>query len=200
MHKNDRTEYIKEIMNCPKCQHKLHEQSEICPYCGIVFEKYLKYHAERTDQQDSQPPMVTLYEEHEAEPLTGFLFYEAQQSTSAYFIGRSIIFAGLIIWSWQLISPSIESNAVGNSFLHRVNLPFHEAGHIIFRPFGAFITSLGGTLGQLLMPLICMGGVIGQNPRPFRCIGSVMVGRRKFSGYCAVYERCTSGTITAIGW
>ena len=62
---------------------------------------------------------------------------------------------------------SIESNVVGESFLHRVNLPFHEAGHIIFRPFGAFITSLGGTLGQLLMPLICMGVLLVKTRDPF---------------------------------
>jgi len=42
------------------------------------------------------------------------------------------------------------------SFMHLVNLPFHEAGHIVFRPFGEFITSLGGSLGQILMPLICL--------------------------------------------
>ena len=58
------------------------------------------------------------------------------------------------------MSASIESNMAGNSFLHLVNLPFHEAGHIISRPFGAFITSLGGTPGQLLMPFICMGTLL----------------------------------------
>ena len=65
------------------------------------------------------------------------------------------------------MSPSIESNSVGNSFLHLVNLPFHEAGHIIFRPFGAFITSLGGTLGQLLMPTICMSVLLLRTRDPF---------------------------------
>jgi len=157
----------KETMNCPKCRHELHVQSDICPHCGIVFEKYLKYHSVQTDQRDDQPPIVTLYEEDEAQPLTQFLFQEAQQATLAYFSGRSIIFAGLIIWSWQLISASIESNAVGNSFLHLVNLPFHEAGHIVFRPFGAFITSLGGTLGQLLMPSICAGVLLIKTRDPF---------------------------------
>ena len=153
---------IKEIMNCPKCLRELHLQSEICPHCGIVFEKYFKYHPEQTDQQNVQSSNVTLYEEDEVKPLTRFLFHETQQSTLAKFLGRSIIFAGLIIWSWQLISTSIESNAVENSFLHFVNLPFHEAGHIIFRPFGTFITSLGGTLGQLLMPSICMSVLLIQ--------------------------------------
>jgi hypothetical protein len=40
--------------------------------------------------------------------------------------------------------------------MHIINLVFHEAGHVIFRPFGWFITILGGTLGQLLMPTIVM--------------------------------------------
>lgn len=55
---------------------------------------------------------------------------------------------------------SIESNYAGKSFLHLINLPFHEAGHVLFRPFGAFITSLGGSLGQLLMPLICFATLL----------------------------------------
>lgn len=36
-----------------------------------------------------------------------------------------------------------------------VNLIFHEAGHVLTLPFGAFIHALGGTLGELGVPLIC---------------------------------------------
>ena len=43
-----------------------------------------------------------------------------------------------------------------DSFWHLINLPFHEAGHVVFRLFGRFMTSLGGSLGQLLMPIVCM--------------------------------------------
>jgi len=70
-------------------------------------------------------------------------------------IGRIIILAVLLIWGWKLIFASIASNAAGKSFLHLANTPFHEAGHVFFRPFGSFLHSLGGTLGQLLMPMIC---------------------------------------------
>ncbi|CAK8724819.1 Zincin peptidase [Candidatus Electrothrix aarhusensis] len=63
--------------------------------------------------------------------------------------------AVLLIWGWKLIFASVASNAAGKSFLHLVNTPFHEAGHVFFSPFGSFLHSLGGTLGQLLMPLIC---------------------------------------------
>lgn len=38
--------------------------------------------------------------------------------------------------------------------LDHVNLAFHEAGHIFFGVFGTWTGFLGGTLGQLLMPLL----------------------------------------------
>lgn len=70
-------------------------------------------------------------------------------------LGRILLLIVLVLWSWKFIFASVASNTAGSSFLHLVNTPFHEAGHVIFRPFGRLITSLGGTLGQLLMPLIC---------------------------------------------
>ena len=39
--------------------------------------------------------------------------------------------------------------------MHMINLPFHEAGHILFAPFGRFMMSLGGSLLQVLVPLVC---------------------------------------------
>lgn len=38
------------------------------------------------------------------------------------------------------------------SFLDLVDLPIHEAGHLIFRPFGEFMGVAGGTLLQLIVP------------------------------------------------
>lgn len=38
-----------------------------------------------------------------------------------------------------------------------LNILFHEAGHWIFGIFGRFIGVLGGTLGELLMPLMFFG-------------------------------------------
>ena len=38
--------------------------------------------------------------------------------------------------------------------MHRINLVFHEAGHVLFIPFGDFMSVLGGSLGQLIMPLV----------------------------------------------
>jgi hypothetical protein len=70
--------------------------------------------------------------------------------------GRVILLLVLIIWGWRFMTSSIEGGYVASSFLHLVNLAFHEAGHVIFGFFGRFLMSLGGTLGQVLMPCVCL--------------------------------------------
>ncbi len=84
-----------------------------------------------------------------------------------YRAGRLIVLVGLAIWGWTFMSASVASNAVGESFMHNINLPFHEAGHIIFSPLGRFMQVLGGTLGQLLIPCLCVGAFLLKNHDPF---------------------------------
>jgi hypothetical protein len=43
----------------------------------------------------------------------------------------------------------------GVRLLHPANLMFHEAGHAIFGWAGYYTVILGGTIGQLLVPLAC---------------------------------------------
>jgi hypothetical protein len=43
------------------------------------------------------------------------------------------------------------------SLLHGSILIFHEAGHVIFLPFGEFMMVLGGSLFQLMVPLFLVG-------------------------------------------
>ncbi|GGJ34842.1 hypothetical protein [Deinococcus roseus] len=43
------------------------------------------------------------------------------------------------------------------SLLDYANLIFHEAGHILFGPFGELMMYLGGSLTQILIPLLCSG-------------------------------------------
>jgi hypothetical protein len=48
------------------------------------------------------------------------------------------------------------------TFLHLVDLVFHEAGHVIFGFFGRFIAVLGGSLNQVLVPALCTGVFIAR--------------------------------------
>ena len=60
---------------------------------------------------------------------------------------------GLAIWTFALLRTPLPQ--LGGSFLHLINLVFHEAGHIIFAPFGGFMMTLGGSLLQVIVPLVC---------------------------------------------
>jgi hypothetical protein len=81
--------------------------------------------------------------------------------------GRALLLVFLAIWGLRLMATTVESNGVGESCLHLVNLPFHEAGHVFFTPFGDFIRVLGGTLGQLIMPMTCCLVLLLRTRDPF---------------------------------
>ena len=46
---------------------------------------------------------------------------------------------------------------MNGSFLDLVDLPIHEFGHILFSPFGQFVSVAGGSLFQVIMPAIFAG-------------------------------------------
>ena len=66
----------------------------------------------------------------------------------------------LLLWGWYFILLNFRSHEIMNSFMHRVDLVFHEAGHVVFMAFGHFMAVLGGTLGQLIMPIVVMVALI----------------------------------------
>jgi hypothetical protein len=70
---------------------------------------------------------------------------------------RWVLVALLVWWTVGFARHPVDGAHVAESFLHLVNLPFHEAGHVLFAPFGRFLTALGGSLLQVLIPLICAG-------------------------------------------
>jgi hypothetical protein len=90
-----------------------------------------------------------------------------EDANPLYFGGRVLFFLLILVWGVKLILTPMGDGYKMNSFMHLVNLPFHEAGHIVFRLFGQWIASLGGTLGQMLMPLICLAVFLLQARNPF---------------------------------
>ena len=78
--------------------------------------------------------------------------------------GRIALVAALALWTIQFARTPISPDAVA-SFLHLPDLVFHEAGHIIFAPFGRFMTMLGGSLLQFLVPVIAAIAFIRQEER-----------------------------------
>ena len=66
--------------------------------------------------------------------------------------GRLALLAVVAIWATSVLLSRMTEPP---TLLHLTVILFHEAGHVIFMPFGEAVRVAGGTLGQLLMPFIC---------------------------------------------
>ena len=83
-----------------------------------------------------------------------------------YDVATLVVFTAWTLWIWKDLD--VAGGEVGSGFLHLVLLPFHEAGHYaIFRWFGQFIMTLGGTLGQHLMPIVLGVALLVRRNDPF---------------------------------
>jgi hypothetical protein len=81
--------------------------------------------------------------------------------------GRLVFLLLLARWTFVFLAWPMREDVIGASFLHLINLPFHEAGHILFSPFGDFMTTLGGSLMQVLVPIICGIAFLTTHWNPF---------------------------------
>lgn len=89
------------------------------------------------------------------------LLYVPAEVNPVSFYGRAALYLIFLIWGFKFIAMDYAQVVGGyppinQSFMHSVNLVFHEAGHVIFTPFGRFMTVLGGSLGQWLIPFIVL--------------------------------------------
>ncbi len=89
-----------------------------------------------------------------------FLFSVEGKINPFFIAGRALVLVLTLIWGFKYTFHSVGSNYAAESFLHNVSLPFHEAGHIIFSPFGDFLAVLGGSLMQLIIPSICVAAFL----------------------------------------
>ena len=66
--------------------------------------------------------------------------------------GRLAALGLFAVWGTAMLLSKMTDPPV---LLHLTVILFHEAGHVLFTPFGDALRVAGGTLGQLLMPLAC---------------------------------------------
>jgi len=163
---------------CPKCQYKRKasdpEPANECPACHINFKIWMK---QRFKQEKNVQPAFS-----PAQPPASFqppqLCMEDRSYDSMRFYAQCFFWFILLIWGWQLMntdyfyySGSVRIDIIypelNNGFIHSINLVFHEAGHIIFSPFGRFMAVLGGSLMQLLIPLAVMLTFLIKENNPF---------------------------------
>ncbi len=138
---------------CSHCNFEFTRKMSKCPECGASF-----LAASNSPKQEGN---------FDVHPLVQLLFYQPKKKADKYIIpGRYFAISLIALLTFFIFLNSVQSSVV--LFFHNVNLPFHEAGHIVFSLFGnALLTSMGGTLLQFIMPLVCMFTFLFQNRDPF---------------------------------
>ena len=114
----------------------------LCPACGIAYEKWQERRSSKDDCKDAAD-----------EESIGEVYDGSEQVDPLTFWGRVFIWCALAAWTFYFIRHGVDWEIIGGSFLHAVNLAFHEFGHVVFAPFGHFMMILGGSLFQVLLPL-----------------------------------------------
>lgn len=66
-------------------------------------------------------------------------------------ITRIILWIWILIYSTQFYTIGINTSVM-DAWIHLPNLIFHEAGHVVFMPFGELMMILGGSLMQVIVP------------------------------------------------
>jgi len=91
-----------------------------CVKCGIIFAKYRPL--------VSPPRQPVLRDRVRWVALVKEWLVDSDKSTdSLTFGGRVAVFLVLLWWGRSFIFTPLETNYTGESFLHLINLPFHEA-------------------------------------------------------------------------
>jgi hypothetical protein len=163
---------VNKMAMCPKCGFGQPGGGLMCQRCGIVFEKFS---ARQREWQEGAAGLSGAAAGGGEMPgprglalaLNDALFSVRPGMNVFFYAGRAAVFLVIVVWGVTFILAPMESNRAGESFLHLVNLPFHEAGHVVFRPFGQFMMMLGGSLLQVLVPLVCAGAFLFQTRDAF---------------------------------
>ena len=150
--------------NCPKCRADSAGQAA-CPACGLIFVKYLK--ARFAARQPRPRQRSDIDEGSLWSRAKQLAFYVPDELSSATVYGRAVLLFLAAAYGVHLVMMDIPDWEMSASLVHLVLLPFHEFGHILFMPFGEFMMLLGGSLFQVMLPLLLGGYFLLRNRDPF---------------------------------
>ncbi|MFT5210138.1 MAG: hypothetical protein ACI9CE_001862 [Flavobacterium sp.] len=148
--------------NCPQCDAANNSgPSDKYAVCGVYYAKWLKSqlrHSKPTSGKRLRASRSSSGNIIGSHIRLHWLVTE-QEAKKHELAVRCALLIGMAVWGWFLIQTNFRITTglfaeIGfySSFIGSVTLVFHEAGHVLFSPFGRFMAVLGGSLFQLLVP------------------------------------------------
>lgn len=154
---------------CPKCQYLRQPNDEVgpdqCPACGLIFSKWLKNLLAEAEIEQAPRPHTS--ELSLSVGLKKVLFAPRPGIAKGDFYLYLFIWLIFFAWGIDFVMMDFQTNEIGRTWFHNVDLVFHEAGHVLFMPFGWTMTILGGSLFQVLLPFLLMIAFLGYNQDGF---------------------------------
>jgi hypothetical protein len=96
-----------------------------------------------------------------------YVFHIPDEVKRLHVYARAALLAVLIMYGIRLARMDIPSWEMAGSLIHVPMVPIHEFGHVMFRAFGDFMHSLGGSLFQVVLPLVFGSVFLLKNRDPF---------------------------------
>jgi hypothetical protein len=78
-------------------------------------------------------------------------------------IFRVLLTAGLSLYSWYFLTATMLELGDEPGFIHLIHTVFHEAGHVLFAWTPKLLYAMGGTIGQLGVPMALAVAFIVKN-------------------------------------
>ena len=143
---------------CPKCGHRRglqdgHVHPGICPACGIAMGKWRARQMDEVQVHGANAATLPGQRDDTGAGAREYLLALPPRTDKLSLYGRAVLWLGLLLWGLWFLFQGLDWEVIGGSFMHQINLPFHEFGHVLFMPFGRFMSILGGSLFQIALPI-----------------------------------------------
>lgn len=161
---------------CPACGVYMHKWQQIQQAATVVDESFTEESAiapvrerfARVERDDS-----SLQWGDKAEPSFSDIFrppynwLHLKKADSIELSVRGLVLLFLAWWGWRIARSDLAEGAINGNFMHAIILPIHETGHVLFIPFGEFLTVAGGSFFQVFFPLAIAVAFFLKNRDPF---------------------------------
>ena len=154
---------------CPKCQYRRQPSDDVdadqCPACGLFFSKWFKNLL--AEAQLSQSPRPQEEGSKLSLNVSKILFAPRPDIARGDFYVYLFIWLIFFAWGIDFVWMDFQTNEIGRTWFHNVDLVFHEAGHILFMHFGWTMTIFGGSLLQVQLPFMLVIAFLTYNQDGF---------------------------------